>query len=87
MLAREVKRQTVPIYLRWLPDSFFPLVNAAVSQAQADGATACPHLRHRSKSTWTFIMPFDLEHYIDNHAVRPRALHQDHSSTGEHLRR
>ena len=76
MLARAVKRQTVPVYLRWLPDSFFAQVVAAVSQAQEDGCTGCPHLRHRSKSTWAFIMPFDLEHYIE-----------DHSSTGEHLRR
>lgn len=76
MLARQIKRQTVPFYLQWLPYTFFPHVNAAVSRAQSeDDCVACPQLRHRLKSNWSFIMPFDLEHYIE-----------DHSTSGDHKR-
>ena len=77
ILARQIKRQTVPVYLRWLPDNFFPQINAAVAQAQSEASyTDCGHFRHGGKSNWAFIMPFDLEHYIE-----------DHSTSGEHLRR
>jgi hypothetical protein len=77
MLARQIKRQTVPVYLRWLPDAFFPHIDAAVARAQSeDGAMDCHSRRTGSRSTWSFIMPFDLEHYIE-----------DHSTSGEHLPR
>jgi hypothetical protein len=76
MLAKEIRRQTVPFYLRWIPDGFLPHVNAAVSHAQSEGGDVdCPRYRHRTRSTWSFIMPFDLEHYIE-----------DHSCNGEHKR-
>jgi hypothetical protein len=47
-----------------------------VSHAQSEGGDVdCPRYRHRTRSTWSFIMPFDLEHYIE-----------DHSCNGEHKR-
>jgi hypothetical protein len=36
MLARQIKRETVPFYLRWLPGRYFSHVNAAVSQVQSE---------------------------------------------------
>ena len=74
VLARRIKRETVPVYLRWLPTACFAHVNAAVRTAQREAGWAeCPRSRRRSRSNWSFIMPFDLEHYIE-----------DHSTSGEH---
>ena len=73
MLARRIKRETVPSYLQWIPDACFPHISAAVSQAESGDGRGCDHHRRRSRSNWSFIMPFDLEHYIE-----------DHSCSGEH---
>jgi hypothetical protein len=63
-------------YLRWLPHRFLRRLDAAASsRGEDDGTDDLPRGR-RAKSSWSFIMPFDLEHYIE-----------DHSTSGEHLRR
>lgn len=73
MLVRQIKRQTVPFYLRWIPATFLPHIDAAIARAQIeDGCPDCPRYRPHAQS-WAFIMPFDLEHYIE-----------DHSTSGDH---
>jgi hypothetical protein len=76
VLARQIKKQTVPFFLRWIPDGFFPRIGEAVSAALSnDGAADHCRVTHRPGPRRPLIMPFDLEHYIE-----------DHSYSGEHDR-
>lgn len=72
--ARQIKRQTVPVRLRWMPAMLFPHVRVAVSKAISEGRLADRHPHRFSPPTrgpWT--MPFDLDNWLD-----------DHSYSGEH---
>lgn len=77
VLARRIKKQTVPFYFRWIPDSFFPHIAAGVSRELSNDGEGDPcRVSHRPRPRGQLFMPFDLEHWLE-----------DHSYSGEHRRR